>query len=445
MTTDGTTAQDDPTTTTTVCIAGCGPAGAMLALLLARAGVDVVVLEKHADFHRDFRGDTIHASTLQVLDELGLLAGFDLLPQQRTTGVTLWTDSGTFTLGDFTRLPGRFQALSMVPQWDFLDFLVAEARRHPSFRLMRQAEVVGLVEEGGRVLGVRYRDRGGSPSGGEREVRATLTVAADGRHSAVRRAAGLARVEFGAPMDVLWFRLPKGPGDPPGTFARLTGDRFLPMIDRGDYWQGAYTMRKGAYAGLRAGGIEALRADLRRAMPFLADRLDGALRSWDDTGFLEVRVDRLRRWHRPGLLCIGDAAHAMSPVGGVGINLAVQDAVATANLLTEPLLRGTLTERDLARVQRRRSLPTRLTQRVQMLMQRQLFPASPRAGRRGGMPPAFRLLGRVPPLRRAMSRFMAIGFRAEHVAPRVPRPRSSAAPGAGVGTPAATPAPAARD
>jgi 2-polyprenyl-6-methoxyphenol hydroxylase-like FAD-dependent oxidoreductase len=255
--TSGRTTTQDPPTTATVCIAGCGPAGAMLALLLARAGVDVVVLEKHADFHRDFRGDTIHASTLQVLDELGLLAGFDRLPQQRTTGFTLVTDSGTLTLGDFTRLPGRFQALSMVPQWDFLDFLVAEARRHPSFRLLRQAEVVGLVEEGGRVLGVRYRDRGDHAAGEEREVRAMLTVAADGRHSAVRRAARLARVEFGAPMDVLWYRLPKAPGDPPATFARLTGSRFLPMIHRGGYWQGAYTMPKGAYAGLRAAGIEA--------------------------------------------------------------------------------------------------------------------------------------------------------------------------------------------
>jgi 2-polyprenyl-6-methoxyphenol hydroxylase-like FAD-dependent oxidoreductase len=412
-------------TRTTVCIAGCGPAGAMLALLLARAGVDVVVLEKHADFHRDFRGDTIHASTLQVIDELGLLPAFEQLPQQRTTGITLVTDSGTVTLGDFTRLPGRFQSLSMVPQWDFLDFLVGEARTSPSFRLVRQAEVVGLVEEGGRVLGVRYRDHRDDEDADttEREVRATLTVAADGRHSAVRRAAGLPRVEFGAPMEVLWFRLPKGPADPPGTFARLTGGHFLPMIDRGTYWQGAYTMPKGAYGRMRESGIETLRADLRDAMPFLADRLGTALRDWDDTGFLEVRVDRLRRWHRPGLLCIGGAAHAMSPVGGVGINLALQDAVAAANLLTDPLLRGTLTERDLARVQRRRSLPTRATQRVQMLMQRQLFPASGRAARRTGMPLAFRLLSRVPPLRRAMSRFLAIGIRTEHVVPRIPAPR----------------------
>lgn len=390
----------------------------VLGLLLGRAGVDVVVLEKHADFRRDFRGDTIHASTLQVLDELGLLPAFRRLPQQSTTGFTVLTDRGAVTLGDFTRLPGRFQALAMVPQWDFLDLLVADAERCPGFRLLRRAEVVGLVEERGRVRGVRYRDGYGDPDGtrAERELRADLVVAADGRHSVVRREAGLPRVELGAPMDVLWFRLPKQDGDPPGTFARLTRGRFLPMIDRGDYWQGACTMPKGTLPALRDRGLEALREDLRRALPAFAARIDATLTDWADTGFLEVRVDRLRRWHRPGLLCIGDAAHAMSPVGGVGLNLAVQDAVAAANLLAEPLLRGRVSDRDLARVQRRRDLPTRATQRVQGLMQRQLFGPDGRAGR-SDLPPALRLMSRVPPVRRLLSRFMAIGFRAEHVSP----------------------------
>ncbi|SDC93459.1 2-polyprenyl-6-methoxyphenol hydroxylase [Geodermatophilus telluris] len=406
-----TSTQDLPATTT-VCIAGCGPAGAVLGLLLGRAGIDVVVLEKHADFLRDFRGDTVHASTMQVLAELDLLEGFEELPQQRTTSISLMTDDGFLTLGDFTRLPGRFQCLSMVPQYELLDFLTTEAARSSSFTLHRQVEVVGLVEEDGTVTGVRYRRTDGS----EGKLCALLTVAADGRSSAVRRAAGMSPVEFGAPMDVLWYRLPKGPGDPPASFARLVPGRLLPMIDRGSYWQGAYTMPKGTVASLRAEGIEALRADLARAMPFLADRLDGALRSWEDTGFLEVRVNRLRRWYRPGLLCIGDAAHAMSPVAGVGINLAVQDAVAAANALVRPLRRGAVTPQDLRRVQRRRDLPTRVTQLVQRGVQRQMFGAAGGTVPPRGVPVALRLMSRVPPMLRLFSRFMAIGIRNEHVA-----------------------------
>jgi 2-polyprenyl-6-methoxyphenol hydroxylase-like FAD-dependent oxidoreductase len=409
---------------TTVCIAGCGPAGAMLGLMLARAGVDVVVLEKYPDFFRDFRGDTIHASTLQVLEELGLLTGFQRLPQQRTTSISLMTDDGMLTLGDFTHLPGRFKALSMVPQWDFLNYITADAERYPTFRLHRQAEVTGLIGEAGAVRGVRYRLRGSEQDDRELELCAVLTVAADGRHSTLRRAAGLAPVEFGAPLDVLWYRIPKAAGDPDGSFARLVPGRFLPMIDRGDYWQGAFTMPKGTFAQMKAGGIETLRTELRRAMPFLGDRVQTALRSWDDTGFLEVRVNRLRRWHRPGLLCIGDAAHAMSPVAGVGINLAIQDAVAAANQLAEPLVNGTVTERDLARVQRRRSLPTRVTQRMQMLMQRQIVSAAGNPDQPTTIPPPLRILSRTPPLLRLFSRFMAIGIRNEHVKPAL---RSQAA------------------
>ena len=397
---------------TTVCIAGCGPAGAMLALMLAKAGVEVTVLEQYPDFFRDFRGDTIHASTLQVLDELGLLPGFDRLPQQRTTSIAMVTDQGTFTLGDFTRLPGKFQALSMVPQWDFLDFITAEAERYPTFRLQRRTRVTGLVEDDGVVRGVRYR----TDTGQEGEIRALLTVAADGRHSAVRSAADLPAVEYGAPIDLLWYRLPKGHGDPEGSFARLYRGRFLPMIDRGSYWQGAYTMPKGAFAAMRTAGIQVLREDLRQAMPFLADRVDPALRSWDDTGFLEVRVNRLRRWYKPGLLCIGDAAHAMSPVAGVGINLAIQDAVAAANLLTQPLLSGHVSIRHLARVQRRRSLPTRVTQQVQLLVQKQIIaPSGTGAPTSTRTPLGLRVMARVPLLQRFFSRFMAIGIRNEHV------------------------------
>jgi len=397
---------------TTVCIAGCGPAGAMLSLMLARAGVDVVVLEQYPDFFRDFRGDTIHASTLQVLDELGLLPGFQKLPQQKTTKISMVTDQGTFTLGDFTQLPGKFQSLSMVPQWDFLDFITTEAEKYPTFRLQFRTRVVGLIEEDGVVRGVRYRTHDGE----EGEIRALLTVAADGRHSTVRCAARLTAVEYGAPIDLLWYRVPKGSEDPDGSFARLFRGRFLPMIDRGDYWQGAYTMPKGTFEAMRTEGIESLRADLREAMPFLADRVDATLRSWDDTGFLEVRVNRLRRWYSAGVLCIGDAAHAMSPVAGVGINLAIQDAVAAANLLVDPLLNGRLTTDDLARVQRRRSLPARLSQLLQLRVQKQIIsPTETRQRADPGVPPALRLMSRAPQLQQYFSRFMAIGVRNEHV------------------------------
>ena len=311
-----------------VCIVGCGPAGAMLGLLLARAGVEVVVLEKYPDFHRDFRGDTIHASTLQVLDELDLMPAFDRLPHQPTRTIAMMTDDGLATLGDFTRLPGSFQYLSMVPQWDFLALLTSEAATYPTFTLIRSAEVTDLILDRDVVRGVRYEAGGRSE-----ELRAALTVACDGRHSVVREAAGLAVKEYGVPLDVLWLRIPKGPGDPSGSFARLGPGRLFPVIDRGSYWQVAVTMTKGGFGSLRSAGLAAFRADLSRWLPFAADRIDRAVQSWDDTGFLEVRVNRLRRWHRTGLLCIGDAAHAMSPVAGVGINLAIQDAVAAANLL----------------------------------------------------------------------------------------------------------------
>jgi 2-polyprenyl-6-methoxyphenol hydroxylase-like FAD-dependent oxidoreductase len=395
---------------TTCCVVGCGPAGAMLGLLLARAGIDVVVLEKYADFFRDFRGDTIHASTLQVLDEMGLLEGFEKLPQQHTSRISIMTDDGSLPLGDFSHLPGRFQYISFVPQWDFLTFVTDEARLHPSFTLRHQAEFVSLVVEGGVVRGVRYRD-----PDGEREVRAGLTVGADGRHSAVRRAAGLRSVEFGAPMDVLWFRVPRREGDPTSTFARLTPGRLFPMIDRRTYWQGAYTMPKGSFSDVKARGIDTLREELEHAMPFLQGRMEEALSSWDDVGFLEVRVDRLKRWHRPGLLCIGDAAHAMSPIAGVGINLAIQDAVAAANQLVEPLRRGTVTERDLAAVQRRRMLPTRVTQDVQLAIQRNLISPMLEKQTVATVPRPMRVVFNLPVLRRLAARFMALGVRNEHV------------------------------
>ncbi|MGH8909652.1 MAG: FAD-dependent oxidoreductase [Egibacteraceae bacterium] len=396
---------------TTCCIVGCGPAGAMLGLMLARVGVEVVVLEKHPDFFRDFRGDTIHASTLQVLDELGLLEGFLRLPHQKAASIDVMTDEGMTGLVDFASLPGKFQYVAWVPQWDFLNFITSEARRYPAFTLRQQAEAFGLVEGGGAVRGVRCR----TPQG-PREVRALLTVGCDGRHSVVRRAAGLPAADFGAPMDVLWFRIPRRDTDPVGAFLRMAPGQLLPMIDRRSYWQTAYVIPKGGFEPLKAKGIEALHAELRAALPFLADRVT-EVSGWDDVGFLEVQVNRLKRWHRPGLLCIGDAAHAMSPIGGVGINLAIQDAVAAANLLVGPLRGGRVSERDLANVQQRRAFPTRLTQRAQLLMQRGLVSAvlSAQPSATATLPRPLLAALRLPLLRRSVARFIAIGVRNEHV------------------------------
>ncbi len=399
----------DPIRTTCV-IGGCGPAGAVLGLLLARAGIDVVVLEKHGDFLRDFRGDTIHASTLTLLDELGLGADFARLPHQRVDRLEVSTDDGVHTLADFGRLPGPHREIAFLPQWDFLDFVTAHAAELPTFRLLLQAEATGLWVEDGRVTGLSYRD----DLGREHEVRADLTVAADGRRSVLRAAAGLRARRYGAAMDVLWFRLSRRETDAERTAARLSGGRLLIRIDRGDYWQTAYVIRKGGYERLRARGLDAFRADLARLEPFLADRV-GELRGWDDVRMLDVQVDRLRRWHRPGFLCIGDAAHAMSPIGGVGINLAVQDAVAAANLLIDPLWSGTLSERDLARVQRRRTPPTALTQRGQRAIQdRWLGPLL--AGKSaGGAPLPLRLVDRFPVLQGVTAYLIGIGVRPEHV------------------------------
>ena len=391
-------------------IGGCGPAGAMLGLLLARAGIEVVVLEKHGDFLRDFRGDTIHASTLTLLDELGLGEDFARLPHQRVETLGVTTDDREHTLADFRRLPGAHRVIAFLPQWDFLDFVTAHAAELPTFRLLLQAEATGLLVEDGRVVGLSYRD----DRGHEHEVRADLTVAADGRRSVLRAAAGLRARRYGAPMDVLWFRLSRRETDAQRTAGRLSRGRLMIRIDRGNYWQTAYVIRKGGYQELRARGLQEFRDDLARLEPFLADRVD-ELRSWDDIRVLDVQVDRLRRWHRPGFLCLGDAAHAMSPIGGVGINLAVQDAVAAANLLTDPLWSGTLTERDLARVQRRRMVPTVVTQRGQRLIQDRFLQPLLAGESAGGAPLPLRLIDRYPALQGVTAYLVGIGVRPEHV------------------------------
>jgi len=381
----------------------------MLGLLLARAGIEVVVLEKHADFLRDFRGDTIHPSTLELMHELGLLDAFLELPHQKITELKAWFGGTELTLADFTHLPTHCRFIALMPQWDFLDFLAREAARYPAFRLRMQAEVTGLIEEAGRIVGVR-----GHTSEGALEIRADLVVGADGRHSTVRQAAGLAVEQLGAPLDVLWFRLPRFSGDPDETAIRFGSGQLLVLLNRGEYWQCGYGIAKGSLEEIRAKGLPELRRHITDLAPFVLDRV-GALDDWQRIKLLTVRVDRLRRWYRPGLLCIGDAAHAMSPVGGVGINLAIQDAVAAANLLTEPLRNATLTETHLLRVQRRRELPTRVIQRLQMLIQNQVI-ANVLASRGTSRPPlALRVIGKVPGFRRLLARLVGIGIRPEHV------------------------------
>lgn len=382
----------------------------MLGFLLARAGVKVLVLEKHGDFLRDFRGDTIHPSTLEVIDELGLIGDFLSLPHRKVSELNVVLDQGSFRLTDFSRLRRRHPYLVFMPQWDFLDFLTGRARELSGFELQMNADVLERLEEDGRVAGVRFR----CGDGDVEEVRAELTVAADGRGSVLRRAAGLPPRSFGAPMDVLWFRISRRDSDPENGLGRLTAGRILAFIDRGDYWQIACVIPKGSAERERERGIEAFRASLARLAPFLADRVD-ELSSWDDLRLLTVQVDRLARWHRPGLLCIGDAAHAMSPIGGVGINLAVQDAVAAANLLARPLREGTLGESDLARVQRRRTPPTIATQSLQRTIQRRIV-ARALAGRAPSRPPrVVRLLARFPALQVIPARLIGVGFRPEHV------------------------------
>ena len=384
----------------------------MLGLLLARSGIRVTVLEKHSDFFRDFRGDTIHPSTLEILDELGMLDEFLKLPHQEVRQLRGQIGDTTLTLADFTHLPVRCKFLAFMPQWDFLNFLAERARAYAGFQLEMESEVTGLTFDGERVTGVRVR----TPAG-VREVSADLVVGTDGRESTVRAAAALPSIEFGAPMDVLWMRISRKPSDPGQLLGRVDYGQIFVMIDRGDYWQCGLVVRKGALAEIRRRGLDALRADILRLAPFLGERVSD-LRDWNDIKLLTVQVDRLRRWYRDGVLCIGDAAHAMSPVAGVGINLAIQDAVAAANILV-PALRdsGTASNAALAAVQERRELPTKVTQRAQLLIQNGIIRRVLGRGREGRMAPPLiiRILGGVPLFRRIPARLVGLGFRREHV------------------------------
>jgi 2-polyprenyl-6-methoxyphenol hydroxylase-like FAD-dependent oxidoreductase len=394
---------------TQCCIAGGGPAGMMLGFLLARMGVDVMVLEKHADFLRDFRGDTIHPSTLEVIYELGILHEFLKRPHQEVRHLTGQIGNQTVAIADFTHLPTHCKFLGLMPQWDFLNFIVEQARQYPSFHLRMQAEVNDLIEEDGRVVGARAQ----TPEGGL-EIRADLTVGADGRHSVVRDRAGLSVLNLGAPMDVLWMQISRQPTDPGQTFGRFDAGRILIFLNRDDYWQVAYAIAKGQADELRRQGLPAFRQELVRLAPFLEGRVH-ELRDWEDIKLLTVAVDRLRRWFRPGLLCIGDAAHAMSPIGGVGINLAIQDAVATANILGERLRLGTVDPGDLEEVQRRRTFPTRATQWLQLTVQNNVIRRVLDTTRPISPPWPVKLLGRWKWLQRVPARIVGLGFRPEHV------------------------------
>jgi len=397
--------------TTRCCIVGGGPAGMMAGLLLARAGVDTIVLEKHGDFLRDFRGDTVHPSTLELMHELGVLDDFLTRPHQEVRQIGGDIDGNRVTVADFTHLPTRCKFVALMPQWEFLDFLADEARKYPTFRLLMNAEVVGLRQSGGTITGVEVR----TPDA-DMAIDALLTVGADGRRSLVRERAGLTVRTLGAPIDVLWMRLSRRDTDRSETLGVIRSGRVFVMLNRGEYWQCAFVIPKGAFAELRGRGLEAFREDIASIVPFLRDRT-GDLRTWDDVKLLTVMVDRLQRWYAPGLLCIGDAAHAMSPIGGVGINLAVQDAVAAANLLYRPLRDGTVSPDNLAAVERRRLLPTRLTQAAQVAIQRIVL-APVVAGRRGKpitLPLPLRMLRRCPILRRIPARLVGIGLRPEHV------------------------------
>ena len=380
----------------------------MLGLLLARAGVRVVVLEKHADFLRDFRGDTVHPSTLEVMHELGLLDKFLSRPHQRLEEIGGRIAGQRVRLADFSHLPTHARFIALMPQWDFLNFVAEEARKYPSFELRMQSEVTQLIQQGDTVIGLRAR----GPEG-EFAVHADLSIGADGRSSPVRSMAGLLVEDLGAPMDVLWMRLSKRDSDSTQALGYVGQGHVLVLLDRGDYWQCAFVIPKGQYDELQRQPIEGLHHEIETLVPFLADRTR-ELGSWQDVRLLTVKVDRLRQWYRPGLLCIGDAAHAMSPIGGVGINLAIQDAVAAANLLAPALRSGQVPVRVLARVQRRRELPTRLTQSAQLGIQNGLIRPT-LAGQAPSVPLLARVLEAVPPLRRVSARMLGLGLRPEHV------------------------------
>jgi 2-polyprenyl-6-methoxyphenol hydroxylase-like FAD-dependent oxidoreductase len=398
------------TVKTQCCIAGGGPAGMVLGFLLARAGIEVLVLEKHKNFLRDFRGDTIHPSTLELMYELGLLEDFLQRPHQELREIAAQVEDFEVTVADFSQLPTHCKFVGLMPQWDFLNFIVEKGKPYPHFHLRMEAEVTDLIVDNGRVAGVSAK----TPDGAL-EVRADLTVAADGRHSIVREKAALEVFDLGAPIDVLWMRISRLRSDPPQTLGRFRAGKLLVTLDRGYYWQCAYVIAKGEFDAIKKRGLPAFREDIETVAPFLRGRT-AELKNWDDIKLLSVAVDRLRNWSRPGLLCIGDSAHAMSPIGGVGINLAIQNAVAAANILWHPLLNGAASEEELRKVQKRREFPMRMIQGFQVFAHKRFIgPALNVKGHIQRLPLPMKLLKQFPVLRRIPARFIGIGPRPEHV------------------------------
>jgi 2-polyprenyl-6-methoxyphenol hydroxylase-like FAD-dependent oxidoreductase len=395
------------------CIAGGGPAGVMLGFLLARAGVSVIVLEKHKDFFRDFRGDTIHPSTLQLMHELGLLDEFLKVQHDEIRNLRVMIGTSEIQMADFSHLPTVCKFIALMPQWDFLNFLAAQGKRYPGFDLRLETEATDLIVEGAggdeRVVGLRA-----DGPGGPLEIRADLVVGADGRHSIVRERARFEVNHLGAPMDVLWMRLSRKPSDPEQTGGYINFGHMLVTLNRRDYWQCAFVIRKGGYDKVREGGLDAFRSEIARLAPFLVDRV-AELKEWDDISLLTVAVDRLSKWWRPGLLCIGDAAHTMSPIGGVGVNVAVQDAVAAANILAAPLRDGRLATAHLEQVQRRRTFPVKVIQTMQLTVQNRLIDPLLDSTKPVEAPWIMKLFNWFPFLRRIPARIVGIGVRPEHV------------------------------
>ncbi|MGE0287782.1 MAG: FAD-dependent oxidoreductase [Bradyrhizobium sp.] len=392
------------------CIVGGGPAGMVLGYLLGRAGVDVVVLEKHADFFRDFRGDTVHPSTMEVMDELGLIDGFLKLPHQRLQKLEGDFAGTRVHVADLGRLKTKYPYIAFMPQWDFLNFLRDAGKRFPSLKVMMSTEAVDLIRDGGRIAGVRARTPDGTI-----DIAADLTIACDGRHSTVRERAGLQVEDIGAPMDVLWFRAGKAANETEKLFARVEPGKMMVTFDRGEYWQCAFVIPKGGYDKVKARGLPALLEDIVRMAPVLKSGI-GDVKSWDDVKLLTVAINRLKKWSLPGLLCIGDAAHAMSPMGGVGVNLAVQDAVAAANLLAAKLVQGVPSAADLDAVQARREFPVKVTQRMQVVGQDKIISLALNPGAQPLRPPLpLRVVTAIPWLQGITARFLALGVRPEHV------------------------------